>query len=290
MENSYIFSRLLFCCLIILSFTLSCRIADDGDIRIALVSDIHYADKPNVGNRHYIQSLEKARLAMATFNENEADFLVLLGDNIDEIDKESDLTNLKILDELLGRFNGERHYVLGNHDLGNLTKEEFLAKTGGAGEAANYSFSRAGYHFIVLDPNFRQDGTEYSRGNFEWTDSYIPSEQRIWLKNELELSRSKGKKVIIFIHQILCDTENEYHGVKNNDEIRAILEQSGNVTAVFQGHYHHGIYKKINGIHYVGIHPMVVGDTNAFAELTISREGKIELIGYGRQPGIILRE
>lgn len=288
MQNSYIYSRLLFCCLLI--FSLSYRMADDGDIRIALVSDIHYAEKSNAGNRHYIKSLEKARQAIATFNENEADFMVLLGDNIDEVDKESDLTNFKILDEELSRFNGERHYILGNHDLGSLTKEEFLAKTGRAGEAAHYSFSKAGYHFIVLDPNFRQDGTEYSRGNFGWTDSYLPSEQLIWLKNELELSRSSGKNVIIFIHQILYDTEDDSHGVKNNDEIRAILEHSGNVTAVFQGHYHHGSYKKINGIHYVGIHPMVVGDTNAFAELTISREGKIELIGYGRQPGMILRE
>jgi len=263
---------------------------DDGDIRIALISDMHYADKPNQHNRHYTQSLEKARQAIDTFNKNEADFLVLLGDNIDEIDKESDLTNLKSIDKVLARFSGERHYVLGNHDLGNLTKQEFIANSGGAGEAAHYSFSRAGYHFIVLDANFRQDGTEYSRGNFEWTDSYFPSAQLTWLQNELELSRLKGKKVMILIHQMLCDTENEYYAVKNNDEIRAILEQSGNVTAVFQGHYHQGSYKKINGIHYVGIHPMVVGDTNAFAELTISREGKIELIGYDRQPGMILKE
>ncbi len=290
MDSSYNFHRLLFCYLLILTFSLSCIMADERDIRIALISDMHYADKPNLRGRHYIQSLEKARQAIATFNKNEADFLVLLGDNIDEIDKESDLTNLKSIDKVLAQFNGERHYVLGNHDLGSLTKEEFLDNSGGTGEAAHYSFSRAGYHFILLDANFRQDGTEYSRGNFEWTDSYIPAAQLTWLKNELELSRSDGKKVIIFIHQMLCDTEIEYHAVKNNDEIRVILEQSGNITAVFQGHYHQGSYKKINGIHYVGIHPMVVGDTNAFAELIINRKGKIELTGYGRQPGMILKD
>ena len=283
-------ARLLFYYVLILSFTLSCATADDREIRIALISDMHYADKPNRSNRHYTQSLEKARQAIATFNKNEADFLVLLGDNIDEIDKESDLTNLKSIDKVLSQFNGERHYVLGNHDLGSLTKEEFIANSGGAGEAAHYAFGRAGYHFILLDANFRQDGTEYRRGNFKWTDSHIPSAQLAWLQNELELSRFMEKKVMIFIHQMLCDTENVHHAVKNNHEIRAILEQSGNVTAVFQGHYHHGSYTKINGIHYVGIHPMVEGDTNAFAELTINREGRIELIGYGRQPGMILNE
>jgi predicted phosphodiesterase len=256
-------------------------------LRIGLISDIHYAQKPNLNNRHYSRSLAKAEQAVETFNSVGTDFMVLLGDNIDETDTETDLENLKKLDDVLGGFRGPRHYVLGNHDLGELTKKEFLAQTGGQGGAPYYSFSRGGYYFIVLDGNFRVDGVEYSRGNFEWTDSFIPPDQQKWLINSLNESALQEKKVILFIHQILCD-QNDHHGVKNADQVRQILEQHGHVLIVFQGHNHSGSHKTINGIHYVGIHPMVVGESNAYGELTLSSSGKLTLKGYGRQPGIDL--
>lgn len=261
---------------------------EDPVLRIGLIADIHYADKPRWNNRNYRLSPDKAREAISKFNDSNTDFIVLLGDNIDEMEKEADLNHLKFIDKIINQFNGEVHYVLGNHDLGELAKKEFINNTSGKGEAPNYSFSKEDYHFIVLDANFRQDGVAYSGGNFEWTDSYIPSSQLNWLSGELEKSRTEDRNVIIFIHQILTD-ENDPHGVKNASAIRNMLEQSGNVLAVFQGHNHHGSYEKINDIHYVGIHPMVVDDTNAFSELIIGREGEIEIIGYGRQPDITLR-
>jgi predicted phosphodiesterase len=254
-------------------------------LRIGLITDIHYAMKPSVNNRYYSYSLPKARQAIDTFNSRGTDFLVLLGDIIDETDKKTDIENLKTLDDLLAGFSGPRHYVMGNHDLGDLTKEEFLTQTTGEGKSSYYSFSNEKFLFIVLDGNFRIDGTEYSRGNFHWTDSFIPSDQKNWLIGQLEESRLQEKTVIVFVHQILRD-ENDDHGVKNANEIRNILEQSDNVLAVFQGHDHHGSFTTINGIHYVGIHPMVVGESNAYAELTITSSGKLSLEGFGRQPGI----
>ena len=264
------------------------KLADESIVlRVGIISDIHYAAKPNLNDRYYCHSLDKAKQAVETFNNNGTDFLVLLGDNIDETDKETDIENLQRLDDLLEHFKGERHYVLGNHDLGELNKEEFIAQTGGEGNSSYYSFTRGEYFFIILDGNFKNDGAEYSRGNFHWTDSFIPSDQQKWLVNELKRSVSHEKKVIIFIHQILCD-EDDSHGVKNADQIRRILEQQGNVLAVFQGHNHKGSYKIINGIHYIGIHPMVVGESNAYAELIICREGSLTLRGFGRQPGMDL--
>jgi predicted phosphodiesterase len=260
--------------------------ADTGSpIRIGLISDIHYAEKPHRNNRHYTLSPFKLKQAVETFNERGAHFLVLLGDNIDEMDRDTDLAHLRAINDLLDHFNGDRYFVMGNHDLGSLTKDEFLAETRGS---AHYSFVRGSFQFLFLDGNFRQDGVAYSRGNFEWTDSYIPSGQLEWLTEELRKSKADGRKAIVFIHQILTD-ENDPHGVKNAAEVRDILEKSGNVVAVFQGHQHAGGYENINGIHYVMIHPMVVGDTNSFAELTISKEGMV-LKGYGRQPDVELKQ
>jgi predicted phosphodiesterase len=258
----------------------------DSPIRIGLISDIHYAEKPHRINRHYTLSPFKLKQAVEILNESGVQFIVLLGDNIDEVDRDTDLAHLRAINDVLDHFNGERHFVMGNHDLGSLTKDEFLVETRGSAGTPHYSFVRGGYKFLFLDANFKQNGVPYSRGNFEWTDSYIPSGQLEWIAEELRKSKADGRKAIVFIHQILAD-ENDPHGVKNASEVRDILEKSGSVVAVFQGHQHGGGYAHINGIHYVVIHPMVAGDGNSFAELSISKEG-ISLKGYGRQPDVEL--
>src|SRR3972149_6375808 len=53
-------------------------------LRIGLVTDVHYADRPPQGARHYRESLDKLREAVARFNTPRPDFAVELGDFIDE--------------------------------------------------------------------------------------------------------------------------------------------------------------------------------------------------------------
>ena len=55
-------------------------------------------------------------------------------------------------------------------------------------------------------------------------------------------------KSIVFVHQCL-DVIPPF-GVKNGPEVRKILEDSGKVLAVLQGHYHWGNYQEIGGLHY----------------------------------------
>jgi len=42
-------------------------------------------------------------------------------------------------------------------------------------------------------------------------------------------------------------------------EVRQILEDSGNVSAVFQGHSHQNDYRDINGIHYCTMRAVIEG-------------------------------
>jgi len=114
-----------------------------------------------------------------------------------------------------------------------------------------------GYHFVVLDACFRSDGEPYGRKNFNWTDSNIPAAEIEWLKGDLEKTTHK---TIAFVHQRL-DVEGHY-GVKNAAEVRRVLEQSGNVLAVFQGHYHRNDLKEIGGIRYCTLVAMVEGADN----------------------------
>ena len=160
-----------------------------------------------------------------------------------------------------------------------LTKEEFL---GGVGQKQSYySFDQNGYHFVVLDACFRSDGKPYQRKNFEWTDPNIPDDQVEWLTDDLDKTESK---TIVFIHQRL-DVENHY-GVKNAKAVRKVLERSGKVQAVFQGHSHANDHKEINGIHYCVVAAMVEGSglkNNAFAIVDVMEDGSIKLDGFVKQ-------
>lgn len=73
--------------------------ADDppsGRVRFGLVTDLHYADKPPAGTRHYGESLDKLAEAAERFRKEKIDFAVQLGDLIDAADAvETELAYLK---------------------------------------------------------------------------------------------------------------------------------------------------------------------------------------------------
>ncbi len=262
---------------------------DQEPITFGLVTDVHYADIRPAGTRHYRDSLAKLRQAIETFNRRQLPLAIELGDFVDAgPSKEDDLQYLAAAEKIYAEFQGDRHYVLGNHCVTRLSKAEFLAQCKSDQAEPHYSFDRGGYHFVVLDANFKEDGSPYLAGNFDWIDTWIPKPQQEWLAEDL--GRAADKKVFVFIHQNL-DKEHDPHGVKNAPEVRQILENSGNVAAVFQGHMHTGDHQKIGGIHYVTLRAMVEKPTlqnNAYAIVSVDGHGRITLEGLGKQRPLVL--
>ncbi len=252
-----------------------------------LVTDVHFADVATKGSRHYRDSADKLRAAVETFNRRKLPFVVELGDFIDAgPDKAATLEYLRSIRKIYEGFSGRRHFVLGNHCLDRMTKADFLANCGTETKQTHYSFDHGGYHFVILDADFKQDGTPYANGDYTWTDTWIPESQRQWLADDLKQARPRP--TIVFAHQNL-DDETDPHGIKNAPEVRKILEAAGNVLAVFQGHKHSGGYRQIAGIHYITLRAMVEGPTvenNAYAIVTLGAAGKIELDGFGRQKAV----
>jgi len=263
---------------------------EDGPFSFGLVTDVHYADIAPQGSRHYRDSLGKLAEAVGTFNARKPAFLVELGDFVDAgAAKDDDLKYLATIRKTFEAFHGPRHFVLGNHCVTKLTKEEFLDHCGAEVKRSYHSFDVGRYHFVVLDANFREDGAPYAAGNFQWTDAWIHGPQQEWLADDLQ--KARDRRTLVFVHQNL-DKETDAHGVKNAPAIRAILEKAGNVLAVLQGHLHSGGYSKIAGIHYVTLRAMIEGpgpENNAFALATIDADDRITLQGFGRQvsyPGL----
>ncbi len=251
-----------------------------ASLRIALMTDLHYADKEAVGTRHYRESLDKLTEAVTHFERDKPDLLVEMGDLIDASDSiEIELEYLARINRELSKISDDRHYVLGNHCVHTLTKDEFL--TGVSQEQSFYSFDRREFHFVVLDSCFRRDGQPYGRKNFKWNDANIPAAQLQWLESDL---KQTSKPVVVFAHQRL-DVEND-HGVRNNAEVRQVFEASQKVLAVFQGHSHKNDLNDIGGIHYCTLVAMVEGagaENSGYAMMELYSDGTIQVKGFRRQ-------
>jgi predicted phosphodiesterase len=249
-------------------------------LRVGLVTDLHYADKPAAGTRHYRETLGKLAEAARKFEQTSITFLVELGDFIDAANAvDVEQRYLTTINREFSTICQDRHYVLGNHCVDTLKKEEFL--DGVEQLKSYYSFDRNGFHFIVLDACFRSDGQPYERKNFQWTDANIPAAELEWLQADLQAS---DQPVIVFAHQRL-DVSNS-HGVKNHAEVRRVMEASGRVRAVFQGHSHQNDLKEIGGIHYCTLVAMVEGsgqENNGYSILEIDAQETLRLTGFRKQ-------
>ena len=108
-----------------------------------------------------------------------------------------------------------------------------------------------------------------------------PAAEVEWLKADLN---NTAKRTVVFAHQRL-DVSNNY-GVKNAADVRKVMEESGNVLAVFQGHSHKNDLKDIGGIHYCTLVAMVEGsgaESNGYSIMKLSRDGTIGVEGFRKQ-------
>lgn len=260
----------------------------ENGLIFGLVTDVHYADTDTRGSRYYRDSIPKLAEAVEEFSRQEVAFVAELGDLINAgPSKETELEYLETICKVLQSLDVPKHFVLGNHCVDTLTKAEFLKGCGRDPEPTYYSFDVKGYHFVVLDADFLKDGTSYEPGNFRWTDTWIPKVEQEWLEGDL--AKSKGRPTVVFVHQNLHD-EKDVHGVKNAPEVRAILEASGDVIAVFQGHMHSGGLAKIAGIPYCTLRALVEGPglaNNAFAVVKL-RGREVQFDGFGQQQDCII--
>ena len=108
----------------------------------------------------------------------------------------------------------------------------------------------------------------------------MPPEELAWLEGEL--ARAPGS-VIVFCHQRLDPKAWAQHEVKNSAAVRAVLEKSGKVKAVFTGHEHFGGVNLIRGIPYYSLRALVVGtgeEENSYAVASLGVDGSICVKGW----------
>lgn len=252
--------------------------ADANALRVALVTDAHYADKEPAIGRIYRDSLPKLTAAVDALSKFRPDVSVELGDFIDSTGPE-DADGLREINAVFSRLPGQRCYVLGNHCLERLSKREYLEIVGQT--QPNLSFDCKGVHLIVLDACFTAAGRSYDAGPYEWTDSDIPPAQQQWLADDLA---GTTLPTIVFIHQRLDSPDDARYRVASDAAVRSILESSDRVKLVVQGHDHVGAFRVINGIAYLTLPSLVTSRDRSgggYSLLQVWTDGRFAVQGFG---------
>jgi len=242
---------------------------------------LHYAKELTIGKRKCGLSLLRLKNIADDFNGRNLDFCICLGDIITSVqDFNTDTDNIKAVAEGFCDFKMPHHIILGNHDLEAMSKSDYYIAFGKNPLRSYYSFALKDTKFIVLDANFNEDNSDYCKGNYNWTESYINAEQFNWLENELNLSIEEN--IIIFTHQNLdyrlSNGKLDACVAKNYNEVEKLLEKSNKKIKVFQGHYHNGDNQVIGGIEYITLKALCVGDDiNYIPRLIVSIEDEISI-------------
>jgi len=272
--------------------------ASAAPLRIGIFTDLHAHDTNSPLDRFLmVDWAERLQACVDAMNAWPADLMIELGDYVNgrfvlgaELgDPERIPAILSAADAVYATFDGPRYYVLGNHDLGDLTKAAFLDFVGAS--RANDSFDADGYHFVLLDAQYQADGKDRSE-EFWYMPGFVPEDVLDWLRNDLAATELP---TIVCLHQRL-DLEFEIrHGgpeVLNHDEVRAVLVEDGDVIAVFQGHDHQGGYSYLDGIHYVTFTALIGrigGKPPTWAYVTLDPTARtIQIIGEGEQEDLFL--
>ena len=266
-------------------------------LTFGVIADPQYADQPTSGSRHYRKSVGKLKESVNNLNKQPLDFVVTLGDVIDK-----DLASFDTMMPIYEKLKAPHRLVLGNHDLTVADEDKSkVMKTMGM-KQPYYSEVRGMWRMIYLD------GTDVSTFRYPKNDprtvaakklraelqrekvkqaapwnGALGEAQMLWLKKELEASKSKGQQVIVFCHYPACPA-GDGHNLWNAEEVVDLLSAYPQVAAYMNGHNHKGNYAHHKGCHYVNFKGMVeTEDKSAYAVVRCFSD-RIEIDGIGTEP------
>lgn len=218
-------------------------------------------------------------------NEVKPNFVIVLGDLIEDDNPENDKEHMQMLVDKFGKLNCPVYFAAGNHDLKNISEDELMDIF--KQKKLFYSFDSDKFHFIVL----------FSRKiQIKGKGFIITDEQIRWLKEEL---KNIDKDCFIFMHAGLAEQDLSgnpwFEGrpdsclIMNREEMREILEKSGKVKAVFNSHLHWDKMHIHNSIPYFTIQSLVENEddkglpSQAYSIVDVE-DGKISVEIRGNYP------
>jgi len=283
--------QIIFTILFILGMTTTQTIS--AQFKIGVFADCQYCDCETKGVRYYRNSLAKLNECITDFNERPLDFVVGLGDLID-----NDFSSFATVYQELEKLNKKVFHVTGNHDFS--VNKSHLDKVPEALNLINtyYTFTHKGWQFIFLDGNkisiHSNDNKtveqaqkvlaglkENKQPNANEWNGGVGQQQIKWLDKQLKMAAKRNLKVAIFCHYPLLPYE--AHTLWDSQAVLETISNYHCVKAWINGHNHAGGYAYENGIHFITMKGMVDTESeNAYSVLSFS-EDEIKIEGFGRE-------
>lgn len=224
-------------------------------MRFALISDVHLGPAASHAGKlrkltHLSEDLIKAFVRRMR-DEVSPDLVINLGDVLEDESAEKDRERYGHFVALLGEIGKPVLHVAGNHDTINLTPADLCAMWGNSTEAT-YSQDHGGVHFAVLRTVEHHDRIE------------LPAEQIEWLERDLAATRLPA---IVLMHHPGSEMRLEGNRwfekrpnlcrVVERRALREVIQNSGKVLAVFNGHVHWNHFDVIAGIPYITLQSLI---------------------------------
>jgi 3',5'-cyclic AMP phosphodiesterase CpdA len=228
------------------------------ELTVALITDLHFGPEARFGGKLRkltAHAADLTRAFVARMNEVvRPDLVVNLGDDIEDEGPEADRARYAECQAILRQADAELVNVAGNHDTIHLAPADLLSIWGrDPGGELHSSFDRGAYHFVVLHTRERKDH-----------DVSVGEAQLAWLA--ADLAENPGPTVVL-MHHSAADQDLRgnrwFEGlphlclVNERRKIRALLEQHGDVRAVFNGHLHWNHLDVIGGLPYVTVQSLI---------------------------------
>jgi len=184
-------------------------------------------------------------------NETVPDFMLINGDVIEGSKTPAGvgMEQLQLIKNLFDRSAIQKYWVLGNHDLRSVTKQQWQNALGIS--YLKKSFELRNYKIIILDSNFRVSDKDVAPGS-SYTRGHVSEKELDWLKNEL---KNTEKKALVFIHHPPLwgtDSRTNEGFIDNAKELRKIFSEYG-ALAVFGGHIEDIYYEKVDNVRYFAL-------------------------------------
>jgi predicted phosphodiesterase len=274
-------------------------------LSFGVVTDVQYADIDQQAKRQYRESLIKLEQAVTQFNKLKPEFVIHLGDLINE-----NYASYDAVLPIFEKFSMPHYFVLGNHDVAVKveSKAKILARLGlgklGPGKGY-YDFARAGWRFVVLNGNdisivgsapgspqrkaaeaLVADLKKKGAKNTGIHNGAVGPQQLAWLKETLAKADAAGERAIVFCHFPVYPPGGS--NLWNDTEVLDVLGARKCVAAYFCGHVHGGGYARKGGIHFVNFKGLVEADPTAYALVEVFADS-LKVTGFGAEPSRVLK-
>jgi len=227
------------------------------NLTLGILTDLHFGPAATFDGKlrkltHHAAALTR-EFARKMRDETRPDLIVNLGDVLEDESPEIDRARYAECMALLAESGCERLHVAGNHDRVHLAARELRALWGLDDGPLYRSLDCGGVHLVTLATHETKD-----------VDVTIDDAQLGWLEADLAATRLPS---IVLMHHPASDQHlagNRWFSraphlalVKQRRRLRAVLEASGKVLLVINGHLHWNHLDVIHGVPYVTVQSLV---------------------------------